>query len=66
MQRGEQWAIPARDRGAVKALARDYVDSRRRISEYYMYGLLVLLVAAVRARPAACRASSRCWSWSPS
>ncbi len=36
--------MPPRDRGPVKALARDYVDSKRRISEYYMYGLLVLLV----------------------
>jgi len=47
MQRGEQWAMPARDRGPVRALARDYVDSRRRLSEYYMYGLLVLLVMLV-------------------
>jgi DUF3043 family protein len=44
LQRGEQWAMPPRDRGPVKALARDYVDSRRRLSEFYMYGLLVLLV----------------------
>jgi len=44
VRRGEEWALPARDRGPVKALARDYVDSKRRISEYYMYGLLVLLV----------------------
>jgi hypothetical protein len=44
LQRGEQWALPPRDRGPVKALARDYVDSRRRLSEFYMYGLLVLLV----------------------
>jgi hypothetical protein len=44
MQRGEQWAMPARDRGPVRALVRDYVDSRRRLSEFYMYGLLVLLV----------------------
>jgi hypothetical protein len=36
--------MPARDRGAVRALVRDYVDSRRRLSEFYMYGLLVLLV----------------------
>ena len=36
--------MPPRDRGPVKALARDYVDSKRRVSEYYMYGLLVLLV----------------------
>jgi hypothetical protein len=44
VRRGEEWALPARDRGPVKALARDYVDSRRRISEFYMYGLLVLVV----------------------
>lgn len=44
VRRGEEWALPTRDRGPVKALARDYVDSRRRVSEFYMYGLLVLLV----------------------
>ncbi len=44
MRRGEEWALPARDRGPVRALARDYVDSRRRISEFYMYGLIVLMV----------------------
>ena len=44
MRRGEEWALPARDRGPVKALVRDYVDSRRRISEYYMYVMLVLVV----------------------
>ncbi len=44
MRRGEEWAMPPRDRGPVKALARDYVDSRRRVSEFYMYGLLVLMV----------------------
>ncbi|HEV2373821.1 MAG TPA: DUF3043 domain-containing protein [Streptosporangiaceae bacterium] len=44
MRRGEEWALPARDRGKAKALARDYVDSRRRIGELYMPSLLVLLV----------------------
>jgi len=44
VRRGEEWALPPRDRGPVKALTRDYVDSKRRISEYYMYGLVVLLV----------------------
>src|SRR5579859_5747960 len=44
MRRGEEWALPARDRGPARALIRDYVDSRRRLSEFYMYGLLVLLV----------------------
>jgi hypothetical protein len=44
MRRGEEWALSARDRGKAKALARDYVDSRRRLGEFYMPSLLVLLV----------------------
>jgi Protein of unknown function (DUF3043) len=46
MRRGEDWALPRKDQGPVKALARDVVDSRRGISEYYLYaiaGLIVLL-----------------------
>jgi hypothetical protein len=45
MKRGEEWALAPRDKGPVKALTRDYVDSRRRISEYYMYILIVLMLA---------------------
>jgi hypothetical protein len=45
MKRGESWALNPRDRGPVRALARDYVDSKRRVSEYYMYILVVLVVA---------------------
>jgi Protein of unknown function (DUF3043) len=45
MRRGEEWALGPRDRGPVRKLARDYVDSHRRASEYYMYVLIVLLVA---------------------
>ena len=44
MKRGEEWALPVRDKGPVKALTRDYVDSHRRISEYYMYIAFALLV----------------------
>jgi Protein of unknown function (DUF3043) len=44
MRRGEEWALPAKDKGPARALARDLVDSKRRISEYYMYILLALLV----------------------
>ena len=43
MRRGEEWALPAKDKGPVRALARDYVDAKRRFSEFYMYGLVVLL-----------------------
>ena len=44
MRRGEEWALPARDRGPVKALARDYVDSHRRLSEYYMYVMIAVIL----------------------
>jgi len=45
MKAGEAWALNPRDRGPVRALARDYIDSKRRISEYYMYILVILLIA---------------------
>jgi len=45
MRRGEAWALNPRDRGPARALARDFVDSKRRISEYYMYVLVILVVA---------------------
>jgi hypothetical protein len=45
MRQGEEWALGPRDRGPIKKLARDYVDSHRRPSEYYMYVLVVLLIA---------------------
>ncbi len=44
MQRGETWALNPRDRGAARALARDFIDSKRRVSEYYMYVLVLLLI----------------------
>ena len=55
MRRGEAWALNPRDRGPAKALARDFVDSKRRVSEYYMY-ILVVLLAAVFVRSAAAQA----------
>ncbi len=45
MRRGEEWALGPRDRGPIRKLARDYVDAHRRPSEYYMYVLILLLVA---------------------
>jgi len=43
MRRGEDWALPRKDQGPVRALARDYVDSRRSIGEFYMIGAVVLV-----------------------
>ena len=53
MRRGEAWALNPRDRGPARALARDFIDSKRRVSEYYMYILVVLLAAVfVRSKAA--------------
>ena len=43
MRRGEDWALPRKDQGPVRALARDYVDSRWTISEFYLYAVVVLV-----------------------
>jgi hypothetical protein len=44
LQRGEEWALPAKDRGPVRALARDVVDSRRGLSEYYLIAVIPIFV----------------------
>jgi Protein of unknown function (DUF3043) len=44
LQRGEQWALPPKDRGPVRALARDLVDARRGISEYYLIAVVPIFV----------------------
>jgi hypothetical protein len=46
-QRGEQWALPRKDQGRVRALARDVVDARRGLGEYYMILVVVLVVLLV-------------------
>ena len=45
MRRGEDWALGVRDRGPAKRLTRDYVDSHRRPMEFYMYALILLIIA---------------------
>jgi hypothetical protein len=44
-RRGEEWALKPADRGPVRALARDYVDSRRLIlSEYVLFVLFIAVL----------------------
>jgi hypothetical protein len=45
MRRGEEGALGPRDRGPAKRLTRDYVDAHRRPMEFYMYALIVLIIA---------------------
>lgn len=44
---GETWALPRKDQGPVRALARDVVDARRGIGEYYMFLVVALVVLLV-------------------
>ena len=45
-RRGEEWALRPADRGPVRALARDYVDSRRLIvSEYVLFVAFIAILA---------------------
>jgi len=46
-QRGENWALPRKDQGPIRALARDVVDARRGIGEFYMIIVLLLIVLLV-------------------
>jgi Protein of unknown function (DUF3043) len=43
LRRGEEWALPAKDKGKVRGLARDYVDSRHTLSEYYLFAVIVMI-----------------------
>jgi len=42
--RGDENALPARDRGPVKRYVRNYIDSRRSIGEYFLPTIMVVLV----------------------
>ena len=46
MKRGEEWALLPKDRGPVRKLARDYVDSRRGISQYYLFAVIAFFILA--------------------
>lgn len=44
-RRGEEWALKPADRGPVRALARDYVDSRRVVfSEYVLFVAFIAIL----------------------
>jgi len=57
MRRGEEWALGPRDRGPAKKLTRDYVDAHRRPMEFYMYALILLVIALFAGRSSTALAS---------
>lgn len=44
MQTGQESALPARDRGPLKRYARNFVDARRNLGDYFLYIAGVFLV----------------------
>jgi hypothetical protein len=52
--RGDERYLPRRDKGPVRKLARDFVDSRRTFGEFFMY-LTILIVVASMVAPLAMR-----------
>lgn len=44
MARGDEAAMLPRDRGPVKKFARDYVDSRRHVGEYFMPAAMLIVL----------------------
>lgn len=45
MMSGDQRYLPRRDQGPAKAFTRDYVDGKRRVSEYFVFLAVGILVA---------------------
>jgi hypothetical protein len=52
--RGDERYLPRRDKGPVRKLARDFVDSRRTFGEFFMY-LTILIVVVSMIAPLAVR-----------
>jgi hypothetical protein len=42
--RGDENALPARDRGPARRFVRDYIDSRRSVGEYFLPIIFVVLI----------------------
>ncbi len=49
--RGEENALPARDRGPARRFVRNYVDSRRSIAEYFLPLIIFVLFLTIIPNP---------------
>lgn len=52
MKSGDEKYLLKRDKGPVRKLARDYVDGRRTVGSYLMYGMFVIVVLSFVRTPA--------------
>ena len=51
LKAGDERQLPARDRGPVRRFARDLVDSRRSVAEYFLPLALIILVLNFAGSP---------------
>jgi hypothetical protein len=49
--RGDENALPARDKGPVRRYVRNYVDSRRSIAEYFLVLIIFVLFLTIIPNP---------------
>ncbi|TDC62282.1 DUF3043 domain-containing protein [Actinomadura sp. GC306] len=53
MAKGDEEHLLKRDKGPVRRLARDYVDSRRTVGSYLMYGMFAIVLLSMLPIPLA-------------
>ncbi|GAA0242959.1 hypothetical protein GCM10009527_044600 [Actinomadura nitritigenes] len=53
MARGDEKYLLKRDKGPVRRLARNYVDARRTVGSYLMYGMFAIVLLSLLPIPAA-------------
>jgi hypothetical protein len=61
LMRGDDRYLPARDRGPVRALVRDLVDSRRSASSLFLPSALLVVVGGLFPQPAVIRFTYLLW-----
>ena len=61
MMAGDERYYPARDQGPGKSFTRDYVDSRRRLSQYFLFIAIGILLAGFVQSPVAKNIVSLLW-----
>jgi len=61
MMSGDERYLPERDRGPVRAFVRDAVDGRRRVSEFFIFIALGMLVAGFIRDPQVQSITSMVW-----
>lgn len=61
LMNGDERYLPARDKGPVRKFARDYVDSRFRMAEFFLPLAVVILVLSMLRNPALQNLSLLLW-----